>query len=110
MSVRMSVYVGPYLKCVPSGNATRTPPRMIDLLMCADDPGFDAFGIDGDDPEKCIVRQLEWDQYAHNTIVDIKSIQIEMAVFEAKFAHEIRDIRGDYTSVEVCWGVVAGMK
>lgn len=110
MSINLSVYVGPYLKCRRKPglqNMPAHPDRLRDLVGEGDTfPGCDILG-----PNLAVYgikRQLEFERTVSNAPYEIKSIVREMALFETQFAHEIREIRGDYQSVEACWGIVPG--
>lgn len=105
MGISLSVYVGPYLKCSPSiGHDCDNLYDLIGNGECVGD--FDLLGPNITMPE--IQRQLKFARHQGNAVTPIDSIVREMALFESQFAHDIREIRGDYHSVEVCWGVVPG--
>lgn len=110
MGMDLSIYVGPYLKCLRKKglqNMPALPDRLRDLVGEGDSlpfcsligPNMEIIGIE---------RQLEFERTRTNAVTPIESIVREMALFESQFAHDIREIRGDYHSVEVCWGVVPG--
>lgn len=106
LSINLSVYVGPYLKCTPAGIPEGVSDNLMNLIGEGDEKGFDAFGPNV--KMKNITRQFVFQRHQDNPVTDIDSLVREMALFEAQFAHEIREIRGDYESVEVCWGIVPG--
>jgi len=102
------IYIGPYLKCWPVSANVPDDGALCELLGVNDSPGFDVFGINK--RVDWIDRELFYCRAMRNTgVVDIKSITIEMALFETKMAHEIREIRGEYERVEVAWGIVEGL-
>lgn len=108
MSLERRIYIGPYLKCSPAKTVPVEPFGLRDLIGCNDNPGFDALGPN--DEVEWLHRTLFYDRNAESeVVVDIDSIQVEMALFEAKLDHQIRENRGDYDRVEVCWGIIEGL-
>lgn len=107
MSSPLSVYVGPYLKCHPQLKSQPYFEKMMDLIGEGDRHGdWDLYGPT--EFIKGVDRDLVFGHGETNKGSQIETIAREMALFEVQFAHDIREIRGDYDRVEVCWGIVPG--
>lgn len=106
LSSDLTVYVGPYLKCTPPNASNPYIEGLDDLLGESGVREYDAFGLN--EPLNGADRQFVFQRHQDNPVTNIDSIVREMALFEVQFAHAIREIRGDYESVEVCWGIVPG--
>lgn len=114
MSMHLSVYVGPYLKCFPLGRHMELDRGVGDRLYelqgeSSFDAGCDILGPNIDMP--LISRPLLWEKDGDSeTVIDIPDSEFEMNCFADQFADDILALRRFYERVELSWGIVPGWR
>jgi len=112
MSMKFSVYVGPVLVCSP-GNRIEMSDELadrLDELRGEEGAGDSAVYLGPNVDVPGITRQLRFDEYSDAPVITDILAAVEMRAFKDCFVAEIAQLKREFRSVEVGWGIVCSFR